>query len=681
MKNLLSWLSALTLCLALISCVGDDDTTSSDSGASGSPSSGSSALVLLSVSVSGAERVDESSSSLYQAMAHYDDGTSRVITPEWAESCSFSTIANDGTLSTDAVDSDRLVIISATFEGVTGSKEAIITNIATLTAITIDGAATVAEDSTGIYSATAHYDDNTTAIITPTWVEDSSYASITANGTLTVLEVPGDQGVSITATYQGLSASKDVTIVNIEATLLFITISGVDTVTESSNASYNATAHYDDATTVGITPVWSEDSAYASIASNGIMATSSVSSNESVTITATYQGLDDTLIVTITDVPVLLTSITINGGATIGENSSASYSATAHYDNNTTAEITPSWHEDSAYASIANDGTLTTSGVNGNSTVTLTASFDGVSGTKDVTIVDVSQGSSLYIADQTIAKESVLRRIPESALTAARDNLHILYCGTSHSSQVMSGMAGLEQYKAGDATRFAFTHGSTPVAGKLDIHYRGVGGDLSGDGLDGDGHTAYFRGTVTYLDSHSDVNVVMWSWCSIEGHYSDRYLNNFDELVEMYRAGGSKGRTAANAVTFVWMTGYARGSHGDEAGAARSPYNNHKDIVEHCQANGYFCLDYWSQDVYDYGTDFYKPYESGNANVQHYEYVQSHNEGVDWFPCRSWTNGGITYPAHTNDNSTYAQHLTGNRRAYAAWWIWARIAGWDGILE
>ena len=293
-----------------------------------------------------------------------------------------------------------------------------------------------------------------------------------------------------------------------------------------------------------------------------------------------------------------------------------------------------------------------------------------------------SSPSGQYVADHTIATESVLRRIPDSAINAAKDDLHILYCGTSHSQQVMEGMKGLEQYKTGDDSLFAFTYNGTPVSGKLDIHYRGTsGGDLSSDGVDGNGHTGYFNGTVSYLDSHADVNVVMWSWCSIETHDVQIYIDNFDELILMYADGGSKGRTASNAVTFVWMTGYARGSHGDESGAANSPYNNHKAIVDHCDANGYFCLDYWSQDIYDYGTDTYKPYESGNANVQHYNYTQSHTLGQDWFECRNWSSGSVDFPAHTDDNSTYAQHLTGNRRAYAAWWIWARIAGWDGTLE
>jgi hypothetical protein len=300
-----------------------------------------------------------------------------------------------------------------------------------------------------------------------------------------------------------------------------------------------------------------------------------------------------------------------------------------------------------------------------------------------ISSVAESVQAEAYVADYTIAKESVLRSIPESAITKAKQDLHILYCGTSHSQQVMEGMKGLEQYKTGDDVLFAFTYNGTPVAGKLDIHYRGASGtDLSNDGVDGEGHTGYFHGTVSYLDANPDVNVVMWSWCSIEDHDVQVYLDNFQELINLYKAGGDKGRTAANEVTFVFMTGYARGSDGDTAEPPyiESPFQNHKRIVDYCRENKYFCLDYWSQDTYNYGDDSYKPTESGNSNVQHHEWVNDPNNvlGEDWFECRSWSSGAVTYPAHTDDNATYAQHLTGNRRAYAAWWIWARIAGWNG---
>jgi hypothetical protein len=283
-----------------------------------------------------------------------------------------------------------------------------------------------------------------------------------------------------------------------------------------------------------------------------------------------------------------------------------------------------------------------------------------------------------YIADYSVSKEGVLRSIPEWAIEAAKDNLHILYVGTSHSSQTVDGMRGLMEYKTGDNSLYSVTFNGTPVDGSLDIHYRGASGtDLSNDSVDGDGHTGYYYGTIAYLDTHADVNVVMWSWCSIEGHNVQIYLDNFGELIDMYRAGGSKGRTAANEVKFVFMTGYARGSDGDtpEPPYIRSPYQNYKRIIDYCNANGYFCLDYWSQDTYEYETDAYKPTESGNDNVQHLAYTNSHTVGEDWFYCRSYSSGSIQLPAHAN------QHLTGNRRAYGAWWVWARLAGWDGNTE
>ena len=44
------------------------------------------------------------------------------------------------------------------------------------------------------------------------------------------------------------------------------------------------------------------------------------------------------------------------------------------------------------------------------------------------------------------------------------------------------------------------------------------------------------------------------------------------------------------------------------------------------------------------------------------EWQNSHTEGTDWYDC----------------SSAHSQPLNANQKAYAAWWLWARIAGWDG---
>lgn len=93
------------------------------------------------------------------------------------------------------------------------------------------------------------------------------------------------------------------------ADLISVTISGNDSLYENSNAAYTATALFSDDTTQTVTSIaaWSENSAYATINSSGVLTTSEVSSNQLLTIQASYTHNSvtraSTKQVTIIDVP------------------------------------------------------------------------------------------------------------------------------------------------------------------------------------------------------------------------------------------------------------------------------------------------------------------------------------------------------------------------------------------
>jgi hypothetical protein len=57
-------------------------------------------------------------------------------------------------------------------------------------------------------------------------------------------------------------------------------------------------------------------------------------------------------------------------------------------------------------------------------------------------------------------------------------------------------------------------------------------------------------------------------------------------------------------------------------------------------------------------------YDSDNNGSRDRNWATSwqytHTQGVDWFSC----------------SAAHSQALNGNRKAYAAWWLWAKIAGW-----
>lgn len=90
------------------------------------------------------------------------------------------------------------------------------------------------------------------------------------------------------------------------------------------------------------------------------------------------------------DIPTsVLTGITINGmSSATGSKNVATYTCTASYDDGTSKSVNPVWNitSGSSYASISGDGVLTIKSGANNSPVVITASYQGKTNTKNVTV-------------------------------------------------------------------------------------------------------------------------------------------------------------------------------------------------------------------------------------------------------------------------------------------------------
>jgi len=285
------------------------------------------------------------------------------------------------------------------------------------------------------------------------------------------------------------------------------------------------------------------------------------------------------------------------------------------------------------------------------------------------------------IADHNIAFEDVLRSIPDEYIDAARENLHIAYQHTSHGTHVSYGMFGLPDYKDGDETRFAISN-NNPQAGKLDFRdyamasYAAPGEDASDLSRN---ETAFIQATRNYLDDpdNAEINVVMWSWCNIAGHnVAGNYIPGMQTLINEYGEGGSKIGSGAgqreNSVSFIFMTGHA--NYDNNVGDGK-PKNQADLILDYCEQNNFYCLDYYGIDTHDMDENYWEDAgddgDSPTGGDFYQDFQDAHSVGDGYYLNRNSPGGSASYGAHNT------QHITANRKAYAMWYILASIAGWE----
>lgn len=244
-----------------------------------------------------------------------------------------------------------------------------------------------------------------------------------------------------------------------------------------------------------------------------------------------------------------------------------------------------------------------------------------------------------------------LEYVPLEWMNKARTDLHIAYGHTSHGSQITTGMSGLVSFANAPHGGSTYAWNSGGTGGALDLRDTPFSGASD---LGNPDRTSWASATRTYLNAHHDVNVIMWSWCGqADGteEQIDTYLDLMSDLEEDYPD-----------VRFVYMTGHTNGS-----GLTGNLHLRNQQIRNYCEAHKKILFDFEDIESYDPDGKYFGDknvtdscaYTGGNWAI---EWQNSHTEGVDWYNC----------------SSAHSQPLNANLKAYAAWWLWARLAGWDG---
>jgi hypothetical protein len=277
----------------------------------------------------------------------------------------------------------------------------------------------------------------------------------------------------------------------------------------------------------------------------------------------------------------------------------------------------------------------------------------------------IVKSQEAIIIDHTVARISKLKSIPLIAINQAKSNLHIWFEHTSHGSQLLYGMNKLDAFMGG---KNIYCNLDLVSPGTCDLYAC---------------QDTWVQTTKDYLDNldNANCNVIMWSWCALgsEANTDPGYCTKMESLIAEYGTNGSKILSGARTVPvqFVFMTGHVNNDNGET-----KQINDF--IRNYCIKNKRILYDFadiesWNPDNVSFvdknvRADCSYDKDDGTLGNWAEEWIigkvemngpddTQHNEsnGGQWFDCVS---------PHTHA-------LNANLKAFAAWYLFARLAGWS----
>jgi hypothetical protein len=242
--------------------------------------------------------------------------------------------------------------------------------------------------------------------------------------------------------------------------------------------------------------------------------------------------------------------------------------------------------------------------------------------------------------------------IAAGRIADAKGKLVVAYWHTSHGSQLVTGIDGMDEFYAarGWAAGTFTLNGEGGLA--IDEQDPDVGAFDSSDVA----HSAelFQQAVRAYLADHPTTNVVMASWCGQVG-----YDTTTEAGIDSYLARIAELEAEHPGVAFVYMTG-----HSDGGGLEGKVHRFDQRIRDYCEDHDKWLYDFYDIECYDPDGQYF-----GDKHVDD----ACNYDGGNW--ALEWQN------AHAGQwwacSAAHSQPLNGNQKAKAAWQLWCAIA--DGM--